>query len=57
MTEIGKEFRSYSCGFMLTARIVAWLWRRKGYQTYIGTFRAYRADGSFEVGYRVTGRR
>lgn len=57
MTEIGKEFKSYSCGFMLTARIVAWLWRRKGYQTYIGTFRAYRADGSFEVGYRVTGRR
>lgn len=47
--------KRYTCQLKLTALFVAWMYRRRGYQTNISRVKHLHADGTVESGYRVTG--
>ena len=49
--------REYRCGFHLTARIVAWWWRRQGFETNIEKVTTGYNFLSFDVCFIVTGHR
>ena len=49
------KVKLHDCQFKVIALIIAWLWRRQGYETTVGKVLSLDTDGETFLGYFISG--